>query len=66
MYTAALASSLDVVSLLVDCGADIEAKDSSGRTPLCSAGLWNSSLDIAQLLVERGAKTENIDLSWMN
>jgi ankyrin repeat protein len=65
MYTAALASSLDVVSLLVDCGADIEARVNEGETPLHVAAS-NNSLDVATLLVDRGANTENIDLSWMN
>jgi ankyrin repeat protein len=59
-----LYNSLDISSLLIDCGADIEAKDSSGGTPLHTAAQRNS-LDVARLLIDRGANTDGIDLSWM-
>jgi ankyrin repeat protein len=42
---------LEVVKFLVENGADIEAKDKSGRTPI----LLNSSTDIAKYLVSKGA-----------
>ena len=58
-------NSLEMVSLLLDHGADIEAKDNDGWTPLRIAAVEHS-LDMARLLIENDASTDGIDLSWMN
>ena len=51
-----------VASLLLDWGADIEAKNDNRWTPLHSAAVWNP--EVAGLLLDRGtdieAKTEDI------
>jgi ankyrin repeat protein len=46
-----------VVKLLVEKGADMESKDSSGRTPLWYA----ATKAVAQLLIEKGADVESKD-----
>jgi ankyrin repeat protein len=57
-------NSLDVATLLIDRGADIEAKDKNGWKPLHEA-VANNSLGVASLLIDHGANTSGIDLSWM-
>ncbi|KKO96409.1 ankyrin repeat domain-containing protein, partial [Trichoderma harzianum] len=58
-----------VVKLLVEKGADIDAKDGGGRTPLLWA-TYNGHKAIVELLVEKGADIEAKDnygrtpLSW--
>ncbi|KAA0147614.1 hypothetical protein FNF27_06274 [Cafeteria roenbergensis] len=52
---ATLRDHVAVATLLLDRGADIEAKDSGGQTALTIASLGGPS-DVAKLLVERGAK----------
>ena len=64
LYDAAWNNSLDVATLLIEQGADIEAKDKGDGTPLYLAASRNS-LEVATLLIEQGANTEGIDLSWM-
>jgi hypothetical protein len=54
LHMAARRGSVEVAGALLDCGADIEARDSLGETPLrravnCAKG------DVAALLVSRGA-----------
>ena len=44
----------DVVQWLLDAGADVNAKDTWGRTALMKASL-NGHKDIVQLLIEAGA-----------
>ncbi len=56
---------LDIARLLIDRGAEIEARDKYGYTPLHNAAVTNS-LDVAGLPIEHGANTDGIDLSWMN
>lgn len=45
---------LDMVSLLLDLGSDIEAKDNWARTPLIDAAMDNR-LEVVTLLLSRGA-----------
>jgi serine/threonine-protein phosphatase 6 regulatory ankyrin repeat subunit B len=59
-----LNNSLDVARLLIDSGAEVDATDENGWTPLHWAAL-NKSLDMARLLIDRGANTDGIDLGWM-
>lgn len=42
------------ISLLLDCGANIEMRSADGNTPLLFAS-WNGAIDSAKLLIERGA-----------
>mgnify|MGYP001403684699 CR=1 FL=1 len=65
LHDAAESNSLEVATLLIDSGVDIEAKDNGGRTALHIAAERNA-LEVATLLIDRGANREGIDLSWMN
>lgn len=44
--------------ILLDAGADIEARDSRGSTPLHIA-VWKQNLDLVGILLERGANIES-------
>ena len=57
-------NSLDMACLLIDRGAEVDARDENGWTPLHDAAARNS-LEVARLLTEYGANTDGIDLSWM-
>jgi ankyrin repeat protein len=50
----------DIACALIDRGADIEAKDEDGRTPLHYA-VGKNSLDVTRLLIDRGADIEAKD-----
>jgi ankyrin repeat protein len=45
---------VEIAAALLDCGADIEARDSMGETPLRRAVNCNKT-EVAALLVARGA-----------
>ncbi|WP_395463020.1 ankyrin repeat domain-containing protein [Wolbachia endosymbiont of Cantharis cryptica] len=47
----------EMVSLLIERGADIEAKDNNGKTPLHLAVAWREP-EMVSLLIERGADIE--------
>ena len=64
LHWAASYNSLDVARLLIDRGAEVDARDEDGRTPLHYAAR-PSCLDVARLLIEHGANTDGIDLSWI-
>ena len=53
-HIAAFADARDVAALLIEYGADINAKRENGWTPLHGAA-WNNASKTAALLVERGA-----------
>ena len=54
----------EIVALLLESGAEVDARTESGRTPLHVAASKNS-LDVARLLIKHGAHTDVIDLSCM-
>lgn len=54
LHTAAEVGNVDGIRQLLDCGANIEARDNAGRTPLILATI-NGHFAAIQLLVERGA-----------
>ena len=57
LHRAAESNSIDVATLLIEQGADIEAKDYIGRTALHIVAESNS-LDVTSLLIDRGADIE--------
>jgi len=54
------ASHRDVVKLMVAKGADINAKDYNGTTPLHEAA-WSGHKDVVELLVDNGANVSAKD-----
>ncbi len=57
LMTAASDGHLDICRLLIDKGAQMEAKDFFGLTPLHWAA-WEGHIEIARLLCDRGADFE--------
>lgn len=57
---AAANGSLDIVTLLVDAGAKIDAQNYTGRTALHEA-IWHLKSPVALYLLEKGAVTETRD-----
>ena len=51
----------DVVQVLIDAGADIEAKNKKGRTPLHLASVGGDNLATVQMLVKAGANVSEVD-----
>lgn len=51
----------DIVKFLLESGADIEAKDKMGRTPLITAARERGGIDVIKLLVEKGAAVNAVD-----
>ena len=58
LHIAAEENSADVARLLIQKGADLEAKTKDGKTPLQHA-LY---LNVAQMLISKGADKSGIDL----
>lgn len=52
------AGALDVVELLLDAGANIEASNSQSMTPL-RAAIYMMKPDVVKLLLDRGARTDS-------
>ncbi|AKT43314.1 ankyrin repeat domain-containing protein [Chondromyces crocatus] len=61
LAAAAAAGALDAVKLLLDAGADPNAKDGDGKSPVRLA-VDRSAHDVAQLLVSRGGRAERKEL----
>ena len=64
LFRAAKENRSDIARALLDRGAEVDARDEDGRTPLHRAAS-NNSLDVARMLIDRGANTDGKDLSWM-
>jgi truncated hemoglobin YjbI len=58
LHMAARRGSLEIAVALLDCGADIEARDSVGETPLRRAVNCNK-IQVAALLIEKGANAHS-------
>ena len=58
LHLAAETNSIDIARLLIDSGADIEAKDNDGLTPMHLA-VETNSLDVVRLLIDRGANNDD-------
>jgi len=54
LHQAATKGDLKKVKKLLEQGADVNARDSDGRTPLHEAA-YKDHLDVAKLLIEKGA-----------
>ena len=61
LHRAVLQKHSDVVKVLIDAGADVEAKDSKGRTPL-HCGCTVKYPEIVQMLVEAGGDVCEVDV----
>jgi len=60
IHTAAIAGETEIVEMLLDAGADIEAGDIDNTTPLGDAAIHGHS-ETASLLIERGADVNRRD-----
>ncbi|CAM9105331.1 unnamed protein product, partial [Sphacelaria rigidula] len=56
----AVSSGVSIPTLLLNCGAFVDAQDSAGKTPLMSACGYNNT-EVAKLLHDRGASTRTFD-----
>ncbi|WP_221179581.1 ankyrin repeat domain-containing protein [Candidatus Cardinium hertigii] len=63
LHIAATYGQTNVAELLIDSGANIEAKDEDGYTALHLAAIYGQ-YDIAKLLLEKGANKNNQDKLW--
>ncbi len=54
LHAAAAEGHTDILSLLIDHGADLKARELSGNTPLHRAA-WNARLEAGEYLLNRGA-----------
>ncbi|XP_044764467.1 ankyrin-3-like [Coccinella septempunctata] len=61
LHEATKAGRLDIIKTLLDNGADVEARDEAGQTPLHWAVRFHSSMDLVKTLVESGADVNSKD-----
>jgi ankyrin repeat protein len=59
LHMAARRGNREVAQALLDCGADVEARDSQGETPLRRAVNCNK-IQVAELLLARGADVRSV------
>ncbi|KAL8883799.1 MAG: hypothetical protein Q9215_008010 [Flavoplaca cf. flavocitrina] len=64
LHVAADSGSVSMVSLLLDLGSDIEAKDNWARSPLINAAKQNQ-IEVVSLLLKRGADVSPEDVDGM-
>ena len=55
LHVAASGNNLATLNQLIDQGAQIEARDKIGQTPLMLAAVFSSTPEIVQLLIDKGA-----------
>ncbi|MYJ60601.1 MAG: hypothetical protein F4094_09080 [Synechococcus sp. SB0672_bin_6] len=55
LHSAAHNENPEIVKLVLDTGADIEARDSIGRTPLHDAVWFNKNSEVVKVLLDAGA-----------
>lgn len=56
----AVTSAVGIPTLLLNCGAFVDAQDSAGKTPLMF-GCGYNNIEVVKLLVDRGASTRTFD-----
>ena len=54
LHLAAYGDNMELAKLLIDSGADLEAKNENGETPLHLAA-WGDNIEIAKFLIDSGA-----------
>jgi len=59
LHAAVGAGGLDMIQLLIQKGADPNARDAEGASP--HDAVWNGSLDVVALLLARGARLNDFD-----
>ena len=70
LHLAAFAGSPDIVALLLDAGADPQAREVSTGSSTTATAVWSGNEDVADLLVAAGAPDERspgkewLDLDW--
>ncbi|KAL5356263.1 ankyrin repeat-containing domain protein [Aspergillus floccosus] len=60
LYAVAGAGRADLAELMLDVGAEIDARDAEGRTPLCLA-IEQGHYDTIEMLLRRGANIAKVD-----
>ena len=69
LHRAARENRVDIARALIDRGAEVDARNENGWTPLHWAA-WDNSLEVARLLLDRGAEIDarnelgNTPLYW--
>jgi ankyrin repeat protein len=55
LFVAARLGCVEIMTMLLDAGADIDLVDEGNRSTACHTAIWNDQFDALKLLVERGA-----------